>query len=77
VIRSNIVVVVDATLLDSIDVTEGAQDDAAFIINCCKSSGDIRTRIKAKPTQRVIMIDATRISIDTIGRPMPNAPLIG
>jgi len=77
VIRSNIVVVVDATLLDSIDVTEGAPDDAAFIINCCKNSGYIRTRIKAKPNQRVIMVDATRISIDTIGRPMPNAPLIG
>jgi pyruvate ferredoxin oxidoreductase gamma subunit len=77
VIRPNIVVVVDATLLDSIDVTEGAPDDAAFIINCCKNSGDIRARIMAKPTQRVITVDATRISIDTIGRPMPNAPLIG
>lgn len=77
VIRPDIVVVVDATLLDSIDVTEGAPDDAAFIINCCGKSGDLRTRIMARPTQRIITVDATRISIDTIGRPMPNAPLIG
>jgi pyruvate ferredoxin oxidoreductase gamma subunit len=77
VIRPNIVVVVDATLLDSIDVTEGAPDDAAFIINCCGNSGNIRARIMARPAQRIITVDATRISIDTIGRPMPNAPLIG
>ena len=77
VIRPDIVVVVDATLLDSIDVTEGAPDDAAFIVNCCGNSGDIRTRIMARPSQRIITVDATRISIDTIGRPMPNAPLIG
>ena len=76
VTRPNIVVVVDATLLDSIDVTEGAPDDAAFIVNC-GNSGDIRTRIKVRPTQRIITVDASRISIDTIGRPMPNAPLIG
>lgn len=77
VINPNIVVVVDATLLDSIDVTEGAPDNAAFIINCRENSGDIRSRIKAGPSQRIITLDATRISIDTIGRPMPNAPLIG
>lgn len=77
VIRPNIVVAVDATLLDNIDITEGAPDDAVFIVNCCKSRNDIRTKIKAKPTQRVITVDATRISLDTIGRPMPNAPLIG
>jgi pyruvate ferredoxin oxidoreductase gamma subunit len=77
VIRPNIVVAVDATLLESIDIIEGAPDDAAFIINCCSKIGDIRTILKARPGQRVITVDATRISIDTIGRPMPNAPLIG
>jgi len=77
VIRPNIVVVVDATLLDSIDVTEGAPDDAAFIVNCCAKSGDIRKRIHAGPNQRIVAVDATHISIETIGRPMPNAPLIG
>jgi len=77
VIRPNIVVAVDATLLDSIDITEGAPDDAVFIVNCCRGRNDIRAAIKARPTQRVFTLDATRISLDTIGRPMPNAPLIG
>lgn len=77
VIRPNIVVVVDATLLDSIDVTEGAPHDAAFIINCGEGSKDLRTRITAGASQRIFTVDASRISIDTIGRPMPNAALVG
>jgi len=77
VIRPNIVVAVDATLLDNIDVSEGTSDTAIFIVNCCKNENGIRDRIKIKPAQRIITVDATRISLDTIGRPMPNAPLIG
>lgn len=78
VLHPNIVVVVDSTLLDCIDVTEGAPDDAAFVINCNPSTcGDLRAKIKAKPTQRLIAVDASHISIATLGRPMPNAPLIG
>ena len=77
VIRPTIVVVVDDTLLDSIDVSEGAPDDAVFIINCRDHGNNIRSRIKTRPTQRIVTIDATRIALDTIGRPMPNTPLIG
>jgi pyruvate ferredoxin oxidoreductase gamma subunit len=77
VMNPNIVVVVDATLLDSINITEGAKDDAAFIINSSKDPKEMREKIKAKPTQRVITVDATKIAIETIGRSMPNAPMIG
>jgi len=77
VINPDIVVVVDATLLDSIDVTEGAKDHTAFIINCQKSAGNIRERLKARPTQQVYTLDATHIAIEAIGRPMPNSALIG
>lgn len=77
VIRPDIVVVVDATLLDSIDVTEGAPDNAAFIINCSKNAGELRARLKARPTQKIYTLDATHIAIETIGVPMPNAALIG
>jgi pyruvate ferredoxin oxidoreductase gamma subunit len=77
VTKPNVVVVVDATLLDSVNVTDGTPDDAAFIVNSSKDPKDIRAKIKAKPTQKVFTIDATKISIETIGRPMPNASLVG
>jgi len=37
----------------------------------------VREKLKAKASQRVFTIDATKIAIDTIGRPMPNAPMLG
>lgn len=77
VLHPNIISVVDATLLDGIDVTEGAMDDAIFIINTSKRPDEIRKRLNAKPTQKVYTIDATRIAIDCIGRALPNAPMLG
>ncbi|MCL4536940.1 MAG: 2-oxoacid:acceptor oxidoreductase family protein [Nitrospirae bacterium] len=77
VLKPNIVVVVDATLLDGIDVTEGAPDDAVFIINSSRDPKELREKLKAKPTQRVFTVDATKIAIDCFGRPMPNSPMVG
>jgi len=77
VTKPNIVIVVDATILDSVKITDGTPDDAAFIVNSSKDPKAIREKIKAKPTQKIFTIDATKISIETIGRPMPNASLVG
>lgn len=77
VLKPSIVSVVDATLLDGIDVTEGAPDDAIFIINSAKEPKDIRAKLKAKPTQKVFTLDATKIAIESFGRPMPNSPMVG
>jgi pyruvate ferredoxin oxidoreductase gamma subunit len=77
VMNPNIVVVVDATLLDSIDIAAGVPDDAAFIINSSKDPKELRATLHAKPSQRVFTVDATKIAVDTIGRPMPNATLVG
>jgi pyruvate ferredoxin oxidoreductase gamma subunit len=77
VLNPGVVCVVDATLLDAINVAEGAKDDAVFIVNTSKDPKDVRVKLKAKPSQKVFTIDATKIAIDTIGRPMPNAPMLG
>jgi pyruvate ferredoxin oxidoreductase gamma subunit len=77
VTKPNVVVVVDATLLDSVNITDGTPDDAAFIVNSSKDPKEIREKIQAKPTQKIFTVDATKISIETIGRPMPNASLVG
>ncbi|MCL5978198.1 MAG: 2-oxoacid:acceptor oxidoreductase family protein [Nitrospirae bacterium] len=77
VLKPNIVAVVDATLLDGIDVTEGAPDDAVFIVNSAKDPKELREKLKAKPTQRVLTVDATKIAIENIGRPLPNSPMVG
>lgn len=77
VLHPQIVVVVDSTLLDGIDVTEGAPENAIFIINSSKDPKELREKLKAKPSQKVYSVDATKIAIDSFGRPMPNSPMVG
>jgi pyruvate ferredoxin oxidoreductase gamma subunit len=77
VTKPDIVAVVDATLLDAIDITDGAPENAAFIINTSKDPKEIRDKIKAGAGQKVFTVDATAISVATIGRVMPNTPMVG
>jgi pyruvate ferredoxin oxidoreductase gamma subunit len=77
VLNPQVVSVADATLLDSIDVTEGAVEDAIFIINTSKDPAQVRSKLKAGQKQKVFAVDATKIAIDCIGRALPNAPMLG
>jgi len=77
VLHPQVVTVADATLLDAIDVTQGTLDDSSFIVNTSRDPKEIRKKLNAKPTQRVWTIDATRIAVENIGRPLPNASLLG
>jgi pyruvate ferredoxin oxidoreductase gamma subunit len=77
VLHPHVVSIVDSTLLDGVNVTEGAVDDAIFVVNTSKDPKEIREKLKAKPTQRVFTVDATKIALDCIGRALPNAPMLG
>jgi len=73
----DVVVVVDPTLIESIDVTEGAKNNASFIVNSSKDPKELREKLKLKPTQKLYVVDATKIAIDCFGRPLPNSPMVG
>jgi pyruvate ferredoxin oxidoreductase gamma subunit len=77
VLKPQVVSIVDATLIDSINVTEGATDDAIFIVNSSKDPKEIRAKLNAKPEQKVFTIDATKIAFECIGRALPNSPMLG
>lgn len=77
VLKPQVVSVVDATLLDAIDVAEGATESAIFVVNSSKEPADIRTKLNAPQGQKVYTIDATKIAIECIGRALPNAPMLG
>ena len=76
VLEPKVVSVVDATLLDAINVADGALDDAIFVVNTAKDPKEIRAKLKAKPTQKVLTVDASKIAIDCFGRAMPNSPML-
>ncbi len=77
VLHPQVVSVADATLLDGVNVTEGALDDTIFIVNTSKDPKEIRERLKAKPTQKVFTVDASKIAMECIGRELPNASMLG
>ena len=80
-IHSNIyepdyVVVVDDTLLSSVDVTAGLKADGAIIVNTTKSLEEVKTYLKGY-AGKVCTIDARTISIETLGKYFPNTPMLG
>ncbi|MEA1962151.1 MAG: 2-oxoacid:acceptor oxidoreductase family protein [Bacillota bacterium] len=79
-IHSNIyypdyVVVVDDSLLDSVDVTGGLKEDGAIIINTTGSPSEMRPRLRGW-MGKVCTIDARRISEEILGRNFPNTPML-
>ncbi len=69
------VVVVDETLLDSVDVTNGLKENGAIIINTDRPKEDILPRLKGYQG-KVYTIDARKISINALGSYFPNSPML-
>lgn len=77
VTRPKVVSIVDATLLESINVAEGATPDAVFVVNTTKDPKEIRKQLNASKEQTIYTVDATKISLECIGRALPNAAMLG
>lgn len=69
------VVVVDETLLESVDVTAGLSADGAIIINTEKSPDEVRPMLNGY-SGKVCTINARRISEETLGKNFPNTPML-
>ncbi len=79
-IHSNIyepdyVVVVDDTLLESVDVTSGLKDTGAIVINTTKSAEYLKKALKGYSGE-VYTIDARKISEEALGKYFPNTPML-
>ena len=70
------VVVLDPTLLSTVDVLSGVPDDGMIIINTGRSPAEIKQNLKNKKV-KVFTVDASKISKETIGRDIPNTPMLG
>ena len=79
-IHSNIyepdfVVVVDDTLLSSVDVTAGLKKEGAIVINTTKTIDELRPLLKGYEG-RVFAIDARAVSEAALGKYFPNTPML-
>lgn len=71
----DLVVVVDETLLHSVDVTAGLKEDGAIIINTPKSVDDVLPMLNGYKGS-VYTVDARTISVETLGKNFPNSPML-
>jgi pyruvate ferredoxin oxidoreductase gamma subunit len=73
------VIVQDPTLLHQVDVFGGVGGDAYILINSARSLGELGLGEYAgrRRLGRVITVPASEIARDHLGRPMPNAALLG
>ena len=71
----DLVVVVDETLLHSVNVTAGLKDEGAIIVNTPKSAEEIRPLLNGYKG-KVFTVDARRISVEALGKNFPNSPML-
>jgi pyruvate ferredoxin oxidoreductase gamma subunit len=77
VINPSIVIVLDPTLTEGVDVTEGLPEDGVLLMNTEKTSADIKKDLNITGAVKVFTVDASKISKETIGREIPNTPMLG
>jgi len=73
----DIIVVLDDTLLPVVDVAEGLVTDGAVVVNTPVTPAEVRAQLGLPATVKVATVDASTIALDTIGRDLPNTPIVG
>lgn len=72
----SVVVVLDPTLIGAVDITAGLPDDGILIINSPVTPAEYRKKLNLKG-RKLFTVDASKIAKETIGRDIPNTPLMG
>jgi pyruvate ferredoxin oxidoreductase gamma subunit len=69
------VVVADATVLHQVDVLRGLRPDGYLLVNTGRSAAELG--ITGTTTGRLCLVPATELAREHVGRPLPNAALLG
>ena len=71
----NYVVVVDDTLLETVDVTAGLKQDGAIVINSTKDVEELKPLLN-NYEGKIYTINARKISEEALGKYFPNTPML-
>jgi pyruvate ferredoxin oxidoreductase alpha subunit len=79
VMRPDVIVIQDPTLLHQVDVFEGADADTLLVINSARPAADlgISDFTSGLRPGAVLTVPATELAQQHVGRPVPNAALLG
>jgi pyruvate ferredoxin oxidoreductase gamma subunit len=71
----DIVVVLDPTLLEIVNVVAGLKENGVVVLNTTKSAKEVRQN--SGITAKLALVDASKIAIETLGVPITNTTLLG
>ncbi len=69
------IIVLDPTLIEAVDVTQGAKENSVVIVNTQSSPEEIKERLSKDITVKTV--DATSIALEILGKPFVNMPMLG
>lgn len=70
------VVVLDPTVMESVNVLAGLKKDGMLIVNYPKSGEDLKKELGINDI-RIATINATKMAMDKLGRPITNTVMVG
>ncbi len=76
VTEPDIVIVLDASLIGKVDLLAGLGEEGTIVVNTSLSPDEVRERLNAGH-RTVCVVDGTQISMDVLGRNIPNVPMLG
>ncbi|MDR0822626.1 MAG: 2-oxoacid:acceptor oxidoreductase family protein [Endomicrobium sp.] len=76
VTNPNYVVILDPTLMETVNVAEGVSKEGKVIVNTSFSAEEIAKQLGIDKSQ-VFVVNAGQIATETIGKNIPNTPMLG
>lgn len=73
----SIVIVLDDTLIGTVDIAEGIMQGGTIVLNTTMSVDEARKKLGVGDDVMVAVVDASGIALDTIKRDIPNTPIVG
>jgi len=70
------VVILDPSLMDCVDVTAGIGKTGKVIVNSMLSAEEIAKQLMVDKSQ-ICVVNASHIALETIGKNIPNTPMLG
>lgn len=77
IMEPDALIIQDATLLKQIDVFAGLKPGGFVVINAKVSKEELDIPDEVRSSATIVIVPATEIAMEHIGRPVPNAVLLG
>jgi pyruvate ferredoxin oxidoreductase gamma subunit len=71
----DVVVVVDPTIMKSVKVAEGLSEEGIILVNTGENADEMRKMVGF--SGKMVVIDALKISLETLGKPVTNTTMLG